>query len=44
MKNIILMLRELDLEKNDTRTIREVLDFIADELEQKEREKDAKTK
>lgn len=44
MKNIILMLRELDLEKNDTRTIREVLDFIADELEQKEREKDVKTK
>ena len=31
--NLIDMLREIDLEKNSTEDIREVLNFIADELE-----------
>lgn len=31
--NLIDMLRELDIEKNDRKTIKEVLDFIADKLE-----------
>lgn len=31
--NLIDMLRELDLEKNSIKTIREVLNYIADELE-----------
>lgn len=33
-QNLISMLRELDLEKNDKETIREVLNYIADMLEQ----------
>ena len=33
MINLISMLRDLDLEKNDKDTIRYVLNFIADELE-----------
>ena len=32
-QNLIEMLKELDLEKNDTETIREVLNYIAKELE-----------
>lgn len=32
--NLVDMLRELDLEKNDTQTIREVLNFIADKIEE----------
>lgn len=32
--NLIDMLRELDVEKNDRKTIKEVLDFIADKLEE----------
>lgn len=32
-KNLICMLRELDLIKNDTDSIRYVLNYIADELE-----------
>lgn len=32
--NLIDMLRELDLEKNDRKTIKEVLDFVADKLEE----------
>lgn len=31
---LIDMLRELDLEKNDKKTIKEVLKFIADKLEE----------
>ena len=31
--NLISMLRELDLEKNDVETIRYVLNYIANELE-----------
>lgn len=31
--NLIDMLRELDTEKNDRQTIKEVLNFIADKLE-----------
>ena len=33
MLNLISMLREIDLEKNDNKAIREVLDFVANELE-----------
>lgn len=33
MLNLIAMLRELDLDKNDKEAIRYVLNFIADELE-----------
>jgi len=33
-QNLISMLRELDLEKNDKETIREVLNYIADMLEE----------
>lgn len=32
--NLIDMLRELDVEKNDKKTIKEVLNFIADKLEE----------
>lgn len=32
-QQLILMLRELDVVKNDSDTIREVLDYIANELE-----------
>lgn len=32
--NLVDMLRELDLDKNDRKTIKEVLDFIADKLEE----------
>lgn len=32
--NLIDMLRELDLDKNDKKTIKEVLDFVADKLEE----------
>lgn len=32
--NLIDMLRELDIEKNDKKTIKEVLNFIADKLEE----------
>ena len=32
-QNLIAMLREIDLEKNDIETIREVLDYIAEELD-----------
>lgn len=32
--NLVDMLRELDLEKNDTQTIRAVLNFIADKIEE----------
>ena len=32
--NLIDMLRELDTEKNDKKTIKEVLNFIADKLEE----------
>ena len=32
--NLIDMLRELDIEKNDRKTIKEVLDFVADKLEE----------
>ena len=32
-QQLILMLRELDIVKNDSDTIREVLDYIANELE-----------
>lgn len=32
--NLVDMLRELDIEKNDKKTIKEVLDFIADKLEE----------
>lgn len=32
--NLIDMLRELDLEKNDRKAIKEVLDFVADKLEE----------
>lgn len=32
--NLIDMLRELDVEKNDRKTIKEVLDFIANKLEE----------
>lgn len=31
--NLIEMLRELDTEKNDAKTIKEILEFIADRLE-----------
>lgn len=31
--NLLKMIREIDLEKNNKETIREVLDYIADELE-----------
>lgn len=31
--NLVDMLRTLDLEKNDKKTIKEVLEFIADKLE-----------
>lgn len=31
--NLIDMLRKLDIEKNDKKTIKEVLNFIADKLE-----------
>ena len=33
-QNLISMLRDLDLEKNDKETIREVLNYIADMLEE----------
>lgn len=33
-QNLISMLRELDLEKNDKETIREVLNYIANMLEE----------
>lgn len=32
--NLADMLRELDLEKNDTETIKETLEFIADKIEE----------
>lgn len=32
--NLIDMLRELDIEKNDKEAIKEVLNFIADKLEE----------
>lgn len=32
--NLADMLRELDTEKNDRKTIKEVLEFIADKLEE----------
>ena len=30
--NLVDMLKEIDLEKNDTETIREVLNFVAEKL------------
>ena len=33
-QNLISMLEELDTEKNDSETLREVLDYIADMLKQ----------
>ena len=33
-QQLITMLEELDTEKNDSQTLREVLDFIANELKQ----------
>ena len=33
-KNLITMLEEIDTEKNDSQALREVLDFIANELKQ----------
>lgn len=33
MNNLIGMLREIDLDKNDKETIKEILDFVANELE-----------
>lgn len=38
MKNLIAMLRELDLEKNSILDIRVVLNSIADELKKKEKD------
>lgn len=32
--NLIDMLKELDIEKNDKKTIKEALNFIADKLEE----------
>ena len=31
--NLLDMLREIDLEKNDSETVKDVLNYIADELE-----------
>lgn len=31
-QNLILMLEELDTEKNDSQTLREILNYIANEL------------
>lgn len=33
-QNLITMLREIDTQKNDAETLREVLNYIAQELEQ----------
>lgn len=33
-QNLISMLEEIDTEKNDSKTLREVLDYIANELKQ----------
>lgn len=34
LSNLASMLRDLDLNKNDTETIKEVLNFIADKIEE----------
>lgn len=33
-QNLISMIEEIDVEKNDSETLREVLDYIANELKQ----------
>lgn len=33
MENLIIMLKELDIEKNDKETIKEVINFIANKME-----------
>lgn len=42
--NLADMLRELDLEKNDTEAIRETLEFIADKIEESVSDMNGKTK
>lgn len=33
-QNLISMIEEIDVEKNDSETLREILDYIANELKQ----------